>query len=365
MSRASSHGSAASSAWNSTSPAPRFAADRATIAGTGIYAPANIVDNSFFDQKYGKDMDTFLREKRNIFTRRFMAENQATSDLIVPAALDAMKAAGIQAMDLDLIIVATDTPDYISPSTAAVVQHKLGAAKAGVFDLNSACSGFVTALDVASKYIAADERYGNILVVGAYGMSKHFDWDDFKVTSVFADGAGAVIVQRARAHEASDDLRAEGILASQLYADGQYHDYMGIYAGGTAQPITSEAIEKRAHLLQFVKRIPPETNGEHWPRLTRILLDRIGRNVSDVDRFFFTQINVASIDETMQTLGAPRAKAHDIMDRYGYTGSACIPMAIADAAIKRRLKKGDLVLLLGSGGGMSMAAIAMRWSYDT
>ena len=336
---------------------------RATIAGTGIYAPDNVVENAFFNKKYGKDVDTFLRTQRNIHQRHFMSADQATSDLIVPAARDALQAAGVTATDLDLIIIATDTPDYISPSTAAVVQHKLGAAKAGVFDLNAACSGFVTALDVASKYISADERYSNILVVGAYGMSKHFDWNDMKVVSVFADGAGAAIVQRTAGSNANGE--EHGILASQLFADGQYHDYMGIYAGGTAQPITLEAVAKRAHFLQFVKRIPPETNAEAWPRLTHILLDRIGKRVADVDHFFFTQINIGSIIETMNALGVAQTKAHNVMDRYGYTGSACIPMAIADAALAHKLKKDDLVIMLGSGGGMSMAAVAMRWSYDT
>lgn len=331
---------------------------RATIAGTGFYAPENVVENDFFSKKYDRDMDTFLREQRNIFQRRFMSEDQATSDLIVPAAQEALKNAKISATDLDLIIVATDTPDYVSPSTASVLQYKLGATNAGLFDLNTACAGFAYALDVAGKYLVADQQYKNILVVGAYGMSKFFDWADFKVTSVFADGAGAAVVQRAESDE-------YGILASQLYGDGQYHDYMGIYAGGTHCPITPLAIEKKLHQLQFVKRIPTETNGYHWPRLTNLILDRIGKKVSDVDHFFFTQININSIVETMGKLGAPMEKAHNVMDRYGYTGSACIPMAIADAARQHKLKKGDLVMVLGSGGGMSMAAMAIRWSYDT
>jgi 3-oxoacyl-[acyl-carrier-protein] synthase-3 len=331
---------------------------RATIAGTGFYAPDKIVENDFFTQKYGRDMDTFLREQRNIFQRRFMSDDQATSDLIIPAAEEAMKIAGVKADDIDLIIVATDTPDYISPSTAAVVQHKMGLTRAGSFDLNTACAGFVTALDVASKYITSDERYHNILVVGAYGMSKHFDWADYKVTSVFADGAGAAIVQRSK----SDDV---GIMATQLYTDGQYHDYMGIYAGGTKFPLNEENMSKNLHLLQFAKRIPPETNGTHWPRLTNAILDRVNARPSDVNHFFFTQINIGSITETMDKLKVPQERAHNVMDRYGYTGSACIPMALADAARKHKLKTGDLVMLLGSGGGMSMAAMAMRWGYDT
>ena len=342
---------------SSTKPA------RAIIAGLGMYAPANIVDNAFFDKKYDRDMSTFLVQQRNIKQRHFMSSDQATSDLILPAAQEAMKNAGVTARDLDLIIVATDTPDYVSPSTAAVVQFKLQATRAGTFDINTACAGFVTATDIGSKFIVADERYNSILVVGAYGMSKYFDWSDHKVTSVFADGAGAAVIQRTTASDI--DGQPYGILASQLATDGQYHDYMGIYAGGTKYPISEETVAKKMHQLQFTKRIPPETNGKVWPELTHAILDRVGKSIKHVDHFFFTQINIGSIVETMAKLGAPLEKAHNIMDRFGYTGGACIPMALADAARSHKLKKGDLVMVLGSGGGMSMAAMAIRWGYDT
>ena len=330
---------------------------RACVRGTGYYGPPNIVYNDFFSEKYGRDLNTFLVEKRNIRERRFMRDDQATSDLAVPAAQEAMRSANVRAEDLDLIIVATDTPDYLSPSTASVVQNRLQARRAGTFDLNTACAGFVTALDVAGKFLVADERYRTILVVGAYGMSKFIDWTDYKSASIFADGAGAVIVQR------SED--ETGLLASQLATEGEYHDAMGIYAGGTREPVTANAIAEHRHLLQFRRRIPPDLNVQVWPGLANTLLDRINLRVRDVDHFFFTQINVNSIKETMMALGAPFEKAHLIMDRYGYTGSACIPMAIADAACEHKLKKNDLVLLLSSGGGVSLAAIALRWSYDT
>lgn len=323
-----------------------------------MYAPEKVVKNQFFNEKYGIDIDTFLREKRNIFERRYMAPEQATSDLIVPAAQDALKAAGITAEDLDLIVVSTDTPDYISPSTAAVVQHKLGARNAGTFDINTACAGFVAALDIGGKYIKADTRYKHVLVVGAYGMTKYLDWDDYKIASLFADGAGAAVLK------ATEDSNT-GILASQLYTDGQYHDYMGIYGGGTFMPLTPETMAKKAHLLNFAKKIPIETNGTHWPRLINMLLDRTNEKVGNIQAFFLTQINIQSIHETLDKLGVDRSKSHNIMDRYGYTGSAAIGMAIADAAKQHKLKKGDLIMLVGSGGGLSMAAMAMRWGYDT
>ncbi len=331
---------------------------RAVIRGTGMYAPEKIVRNAEFNELYQKDVDTFLREKRNIFERHHMDASQATSDLIVPAAEQALQKSGIAAADLDLIIVSTDTPDYLSPSTAAVVQFRLQAKHAGAFDVNSACAGFVTALDMAAKYIAADTQYRNILVVGAYGMSKYINYDDYRIATLFADGAGAVVVQ------ASED-ETQGVQVSTLFADGQYHDYMGVYGGGTRTPITHEVLEKKGHLLDFAKKIPIETNGTQWPRLTNILLDRMHKNAKDIDHFFLTQINIQSIHEALDGLGLPHSKSHNIMDRYGYTGSACIPMALHDATLQHKLKKGDLVFMLGSGGGLSMAALSLIWGYDT
>lgn len=330
---------------------------KATIAGTGMYAPERVVPNTYFNDLYKKDLDTFLREQRNIKERRWMSPEQRTSDLIIPAAEEAMKNAGITAKDLDLIIVSTDTPDYLSPSTASVVAYRMGAVNAGTFDINTACAGFVVGLDMASKYMATDAKYKNVLVVGAYAMSKYLNMDDYKISSLFADGAGAAVLQPAK--------DTQGFIDSQMYTDGQYHDYMGIYAGGSAQMITHDVIENKGHLLAFPKRIPPETNGIHWPRLTNTVLDRIGKKPSDVKQFFITQFNVQSIYETMDKLELPHDRAHYVMDRYGYTGSASIGMALADAVRQKKLKKGDLVFFLGSGGGMSMAALALEWGYDT
>jgi len=329
----------------------------AAITGTGLFAPGEPIPNRVFDERHGENIDDFLRENRNIRQRYFMDEDQATSDLVVPAALDAVAEAGIGVEDIDLIIVATDTPDYISPATAAVVQHKLGAHNAGFFDLNTACAGFVMALDTAGKFLRADEQYRHILVAGAYGMSKYLDFDDYKIATLFADGAGAAVVSAV-----GDE---QGILASTLYGDGSFHDYMGIYAGGTYMPATHEAVDRRDTLLRFAKKIPPETNPQHWPRLVRTVLERTGHSPGDVRRYFFTQININSINQTLEELGVPADRAHNIMDSYAYTGSACIPMAIADAADAHVLRKGDLVMLVGSGGGISMAAMALRWSYDT
>ena len=330
---------------------------QATIVGTGMYVPENTVKNEYFDKLYNKDISSFLQSQRGISERHWMDKSQRTSDLILPAAQAALKNAKISATDVDLIIVATDTPDYLSPSTASVVQYRLGAHNAGTFDVNSACAGFVTGCEIAAKFIAADEKCKNILVIGAYAMTKYLNMDDYKTSSLFADGASAAVL---RATE-----NGLGYLTSAMYTDGQYHDYMGIYAGGTAQPLTHEVIENKQHLLAFPKRVPPETNGIHWPRLTNSLMDQIGRKPQDVKHFFITQFNILSIHETMDKLNLPRERAHYVMDKFGYTGSASIGMCIDQAVQKHLLKKGDLCVMLGSGGGMSMTAIAFEWSYDT
>ena len=137
------------------------------------------------------------------------------------------------------------------------------------------------------------------------------------------------------------------------------------HAGGTYKPVSHDVIEKREHLLNFAKKIPIETNGTHWPRLTRKILDHVHKTPQDIAHFFLTQININSIHEALDKLELPRTKSHNIMDRYGYTGSAAVGMALADAVQMKKLKKGDLIFLLGSGGGLSMAALAMTWGYDT
>jgi 3-oxoacyl-[acyl-carrier-protein] synthase-3 len=333
---------------------------RAQIIGTGLYAPEKVISNQYFNDLYGEDVDSFLRKNRNIHERRYMIEGQVTSDLAAEAGRKALEQAGIQATDLDLVIVATDTPDYLSPSTAAVTQYKLGATHAGTFDINSACAGFTTALDIGSKYIASDSasdpQYRYVLVIGAYGMSRYIDFSVRNVATLFADGAGAVVLQ------ATEDEM--GVLTSKLATDGQYHDYMGLYVGGTSAVPTVECIQKGEHLLQFRKKFPADFNMRLWTDVIQSMADRLKVTLDEVDHFFFTQINILTIREVLDALQIPESKTHYIMDRYGYTGSAALPMVMADAQAQNKLKKGDLVFLITSGGGASMAAMALRWAMD-
>ncbi|MFA6541032.1 MAG: ketoacyl-ACP synthase III [Bacteroidota bacterium] len=313
--------------------------------------------NSYFNDLYGEDVDSFLKQNRNIMERRFASDAQVTSDLIVEAAQKALTAAHLKPSDLSLIVVSTDTPDYISPSTASVVQYKLGAVNAGTFDINTACAGFVTAVDIGSKYVISDDQYHYVLVVGAYLMSRYLDFSDKKIATLFADGAGAAILA-----PSNDE---PGVLHTKLFTDGQYHDYMGIYAGGTFIKTTHEAIDNKDHLLRFAKKIPLETNATYWPRFITEVAGKIRQPVSAVDHFFFTQININSINQTLDALSLSREKSHNVMNKYGYTGSAAIGMALDDAVLQHKLKKDDLIFLVSSGGGMAMAVSAIRWSYNT
>jgi len=326
----------------------------AVIKGTGSYAPKKVLPNSYFNKLLGEDVDTWLVENLTIKERHWCAEDESTADLCIHAAENTLQNAGLKPEDLDLIIIATDTPEYISPSTASVVQHRLGAVNAGTFDVNTACAGFVTSVDIASKYIRSDERYKNILVIGAYAMSKYLDMSDKKTVTLFADGAGAVILSAA-------ENQVSGFLTSDLYTEGQYSDWMGIYAGGTHMPVTNEVIKKKDHLLKFVKKFPKEINPDTWTKMAKDICERLNVKPDDFKAFFFTQININSIWETLDNLGVERVKGHTIMERFGYTGSACIPMALDDAVKKDKLKKGDLVMFIGSGGGLAFASAAFRW----
>lgn len=325
----------------------------AAITGTGSYVPERVVTNAELSGILGEDIDDFVSNTLGIKERRYCAPDESTADLAERAALAALESAGVKAEDVDLIILATDTPEYISPATAPVVQARIGAWKAGAFDINSACAGFVTALDTAWKYIRADERYNRVLVIGAYAMSKFVDPQDKKTSTIFADGAGAVVLEHSI---------APGILASELYADGRLAPGMGVFAGGTAEPITDHVLrEGKRNKLRFVTKYPREVNEVGWPRIARSVLDRIGKKTSDVDEWLWTQVNRSTIHEVMNTLGEPVEKAHTVMGKWGYTGAACLPMALDDSFRSGRIREGDLILMTGSGAGLAMGSVAIEW----
>ncbi|MCB0686102.1 MAG: ketoacyl-ACP synthase III [Saprospiraceae bacterium] len=327
---------------------------QATIISTGMSVPEQIISNEYFNNLYGEDVDSWLKEHVQIYNRRWCSNKESTADLAVSAGRKAIENGGISPSEIDLIIVATDTPEYISPATSAIVQHRLGANNSGTFDLNAACAGFVTALDVAAKYLRSDHRYHYILVIGAYAMSKYLNLHDKKTATLFADGAGAILL-----HGRED--KNTGWQTSYLKTEGKYSDYMGIYGGGTKNPFNERVLSQHLHQLQFVQKFPKSINPDTWTEIILQMAGELDISPKEVDHFFITQINIYSIWDTLDRLKIDRGKAYTIMHDYGYTGSACIPMALHDAVEKNRIKKGDLIFFIGSGGGLAFAGAAFRY----
>lgn len=327
----------------------------AKIIGTGVSVPDKIITNDDLSAMLGEDITEFVVNNLGIEERHILADEESAADIATIAAENALKDAGISAEEIDLILVATDTPEYLSPGTSVVVQHRLGAKNAGTFDTNAACAGFVTAFDTACKYVIADANYKNILVIGVYAMTKFLDWTEKKTATIFADGAGAIVLQ-------ADETGESGILTSKLEARGEYHDFLGIFAGGSKMPITTEVLENGYfNKVRFAKRMPPEINFEGWQRIVKELLQRVDLSLDDVDLFLFTQVNLSTIKEVMMALNQPFEKTHTIMQKWGYTGSACIPMVLHDALSSGKLKRGDIIVFCASGGGINMAAMIFRY----
>jgi 3-oxoacyl-[acyl-carrier-protein] synthase-3 len=327
----------------------------AKIIGTGVSVPDKVLTNDDLSLLLGENINEFVEKNLGIRERHVLADDESAADIATRAAENALKNAGLRAEDLDLIIVASDTPEYLSPGTSVVVQHRLGAKRAGTFDTNAACAGFVTALDTAFKYIIADKNYKNVLVLGVYAMTKFLDWTEKKTATIFADGAGAVVLR-------ADESGENGLLTSKLEAMGEYHDFLGIFAGGSKTPVTTEVLENGYYnKVRFAKRTPPEINFEGWQRIVKELLKRENLTLDDISLFLWTQVNLSTIKEVMAALNQPLEKTHTIMQKWGYTGSACIPMVLHDAIENGKLKRGDIVVLCASGGGINMAAMIFRY----
>jgi 3-oxoacyl-[acyl-carrier-protein] synthase-3 len=326
----------------------------ANVISTGQYRPERKVTNEELNEHFTKlglpEVIGKFAASTGIKQRWWAPDDWSTSDLAAPACKQALERAGRKPEDIDLIILGTDSPDYITPATSTVLQHKLGAKNAGTFDVGCACASFPTALSAAAGVIATNPGIKTILVVGVYMMHRLADPNDPTIF-FYGDGAGAAVV------EAGDK---EGFVGAAYRADGAFADAWGIYAGGTAEPANPAAIEAGRTHVKLVKRYPPEINDEGWPALFNKLSSQCGFGVDDVDQVIFTQVRKPTIEKVAGLINLPLEKAHMIMEECGYTGSACIPMAFDDAIQKGKVKSGDLVVLIGSGVGYNQAACALR-----
>ena len=320
----------------------------ATIVGTGHYLPPIERSNASMRERFGEVIDKF-EASSGITTRWYAPEDWATSDLAVEAGKAALKDAGLQASDLDMIILGTDSPDYITPATSVVTQHKLGAVNAGSFDIGCACASFPTGLNIAAGLLATNPHMKYVMVIGAYMMHKLSDWQNDVISFFYGDGAGAAILA------VSDK---PGFVTSTFFADGSYHKPWGIYAGGTYEPVTAEAVAAGRHQVKLVTPFPPEVNHVGWPARIRELAANAPFEMKDVDFALFTQVRLNSIKLVMDEVGLPMERTHWIMDKWGYTGSACLPMVFDDARMLGKIKSGDLVAFIGSGVGYNQAGSA-------
>lgn len=325
----------------------------AKIVSTGSYLPEIEMSNDTLRARFKASAPEFvdkMEASSGIRTRWYAPADWSASDLALRAAQQALERAGKTAADVDLIILGTDSPDYITPATSVVLQAKLGAKNAGTFDVACACASFPTAMSNAAGLMATNRGLKTVLVVAVYQMHKLAKEDD-PMIFFYGDGAGAAVLER------SDE---PGFVSAAFQADGTFAKNWLIQAGGTVEPVTADSFSAGRTAVTMLERYPPEINNEGWPKLVRKVAENGGFAVSDIDFVIFTQVRKPTIELVMQDLGLPMSKTHTVMERWGYTGSACIPMALHDAIEQRKIKPGDLVVMIGSGVGYNQAAAAFR-----
>src|SRR6266550_3372174 len=325
----------------------------ANIVSTGSYLPEIEITNDMLRARFNGAAPEFvdkMEASSGIRSRWYAPEEWATSDLAVCAGKIALERAGKRADEVDLLIVGTDSPDFITPATSVIVQHKLGAKNAGTFDVGCACASFPTAFTSAAGMMQANPNLKTVLVIGVYMMHKLTSADD-PMIFFYGDGAGAAVLERSE---------EQGFVASAFRADGSYAKHWAIFAGGTVEPTTEASFDRGHTRVKMYDRYPPEINNEGWPAIVRQCAANGGFALGDIDFLIFTQVRKPTIDLVMKDLGLPMTKTHTIMETQGYTGSACIPMAFDSALAERKIKPGDLVVMVGSGVGYNQAAAAFR-----
>jgi 3-oxoacyl-[acyl-carrier-protein] synthase-3 len=321
------------------------------VLGTGMYVPDRILTNQDLEQMVNTN-DEWIVTRTGIRERRIAAEDQATSDLAYEAALEAMRNAGIAAEDLDLIVVATITPDMAFPATACILQAKLGAAKAAAYDLSAACSGFIFALASATSFIASG-MYKYALVIGSECLSKITDYTDRNTCVLFGDGAGAVVL--------GPVPEGRGFRSFELGADGTGGELLKVAGGGSRYPVSQRLVDERKHYIYMEGR-------EVFKFAVRIMgsaaeeaLRKAGLAKSDIDFLVPHQANIRIIQSALSRLELSEDKCIVNVDRYGNMSAASIPVALAEAVRQGRIREGQRLVLVGFGGGLTWGASVLVW----
>jgi|YNPBryantNP2012_1023418.scaffolds.fasta_scaffold01555_4 3-oxoacyl-[acyl-carrier-protein] synthase-3 len=324
----------------------------AHVVGWGKYVPSRVLTND--DLAHMVDTsDEWIRSRTGIVERRIVSEGETTASMAARAAREALQVAGMKPAELELIIVATVTPDHAFPATACLVQNALGAIHAAAFDLSAGCSGFIYALSVAADLIAGG-AYKNALVIGAETLSCITDWSDRATCVLFGDGAGAIILQ---ANDADG-----GVIASVLGADGSGGGLLHLPAGGSRLPPSHETVDQRLHYLQMKGREVFRFAVQIMPEATRQVLKKAGLTLADMNVLIPHQANQRIIESAARALGVPSELVYSNVARYGNTSAASIPIALCEAVEEGRIKRGDLIVCVGFGAGLTWGATAIRWS---
>jgi 3-oxoacyl-[acyl-carrier-protein] synthase-3 len=324
---------------------------RAKIVGVGAYAPKRVLTNAELERMV-ETSDEWIVQRTGIRERRIADESEAPSDLALRAAQQALERAGVEPGEIDFIVVGTTTGDMAFPTTANLLQHRLGCRNAGSIDLYAACAGSVYSLSVGSQYIQT-EKYRTVLCVGAECLSRITDYTDRGTCILLADAAGAAVLR------ASED--ESGILDTDLYSDGRYWELLYQPGGGARNPATHETVDKRMHYAKMkgneVFKVAVRMFGEAAERI----LTRNGFTADDLDLFIPHQANLRIIEAAVRRLKVPMEKVVINVDRYGNTGAASVYVAMEEAWSAKRLSTGDLVLLAAFGGGFTWGAALLRW----
>jgi len=324
---------------------------RARVLGTGSFAPEKVLSNHDLERMVDTSSEWII-ERTGIEERRIADRSVTSSDLAVEAARKALEAASLNPEDIDLILVATATPDMIFPATACIVQDKLSAKTAAAFDILAACSGFLFALASADAFIRSG-IYKKVLVIGAETISKITDWTDRNTCVLFGDGAGAVVLV------AEEDGR--GILSTHLHTDGSMADLLCIPGGGSLNPASLLSVESGLH---FIKMKGNETFKVAVRALEEVVVEALehnGYSSSDIDMLVPHQANLRIIQATAKRLNLPMEKVVITLNKYGNTSAASVPMALDEAVRDGRIKDGSLVILEAFGGGLSWASALIKW----
>lgn len=322
------------------------------ILGTGSYLPENSVSNDELAARVGVTKE-WIERKTKILSRRYASPNEATSDLAVRAAHEALIQADMDAECLDYIIVATSTPDSPQPPTSALVQRALGANGAGCFDINAVCSGFIYGMAVANGLLALKPD-AHALIIGADIYSRILNFKDRSTSVLLGDGAGAVIL--------GPVLSGYGIVEAGMHTSGDAHELITVPAGGSRLPTTHETVDTGGHFFTMRGRKVSEFVLDRVPSAVSELLERADVHIDQVDHFVPHQPNGNLLDELVVKAGLENVTTHRTLEKYGNVGSACIPITLDEANRVGAIKHGDLLLLAGFGGGMSIGTCLVRWS---